>query len=128
VCGYISISFDPFNMLSLPIPQATKDIKFTIKYFPLSLLNKPKEFTFLIGEYATLSEIKQKIAESIPPEQSQHAPFIARMKNKSVTELVDKEKFIKTFIERGDEICAYERISLPDNAGDNFILTEVKIQ
>lgn len=40
-------------------------------------------------------------------------PFLCKIKNKNVVELIDKEKFIKSYIERGDEICAYERITLP---------------
>lgn len=45
-------------MLSLPIPQPTKDFKTVIRYFPLSLLEKPKEFVFSISEYTTVTEIK----------------------------------------------------------------------
>jgi len=40
VCNKISISFDPFNMLSLPIP-INKDFKLTIKYFPFNLEQRP---------------------------------------------------------------------------------------
>lgn len=57
VCNKISISFDPFNMLSVPIPL-TKDIKLSIKYFPYTLQEKPKEFHFSVGEFITLIEIK----------------------------------------------------------------------
>lgn len=41
--------------------------------------------------------------------------------------MIDREKFIKTFVERGDEICAYQRIALPDNATDNFFILELRI-
>lgn len=54
-------------------------------------------------------------------------PFFARIKNKSINDLIDREKFIKSYIERGDEICAYERRALPEKAADNFFLIEVKI-
>lgn len=127
MCGKVSISFDPFNMLSLPIPLATKELRLNIKYFPRSLTDPPREFQFLVGEFATLNEIKQRIAESIPPEQNLHPPFITRVKNKNVIELLDKEKFIKSFVERGDEIVAFERPPLPENHGDNFFLLELKI-
>lgn len=114
-------------MLSLPIPQAQKDLKVSIKYYPRSLLCKPKEFIFQVGEYATLNEIKAKIVENVPKEQAEDHPFVAKIKNKSVIELLDKEKFMKTYIERGDEIVAYERIALPENAGSSHFLLEVKI-
>lgn len=57
VCSKISISFDPFNMLSVPIPL-NKEIKLNIKYFPMSLTEKPKEFAINVGEFVTLSEIR----------------------------------------------------------------------
>lgn len=52
-------------------------------------------------------------------------PFITRVKNRNVTDLLDKEKFIKSFIEKGDEICAYERAPVTSNLSDYFLL-EVK--
>ena len=35
---------------------------------------------------------------------------------------------IKSFIEKGDEIVAYERIALPANESNTHFLLEVKIQ
>src|SRR3569833_982313 len=64
VCNKISISFDPFNILSVPIP-IHKEIKLSIKYFPLSLSERPKEFLMNVGEYVTLSEIRQKLVENL---------------------------------------------------------------
>lgn len=65
--------------------------------------------------------------ENVPTEQTEHQPFLAKIKNKSVNELIDREKFIKTFIERGDEICAYERRALPETGAEMFFLLEIKI-
>ena len=31
------------------------------------------------------------------------------MRNRNVIELMNKEKFIKSVLEKGDEICAFER-------------------
>ena len=124
MCGKVSISFDPFNILSLPIPQATKDIQFKIKYYPLSLMEPAKEFIFHVGEYATLSEIKTRIHEAVGGTGA--IPYIGRIKNKQVVELLDKEKFIKTYIERGDEICAYQRIDVADNIAQHYMLSEMK--
>lgn len=44
-------------MLSLPIP-ANKDFRLNIKYFPLTLSEKPKEFIISVGEYVTYAEIR----------------------------------------------------------------------
>lgn len=114
-------------MLSLPIPLAQKDLRITIKYFPRSLLQRPREYQFQLNEYATLNEIRAKIIESHPTKEQPSDLFMTKIKNKCVNEILDKEKFVKTYIEKGDEICAYERVTLPENSGDNFFLLEVKI-
>jgi hypothetical protein len=51
-------------MLSVPIP-IFKEYKLQIKYFPLSLNERPKEFIFSVGEYVTTSEIKTKLMEAV---------------------------------------------------------------
>jgi ubiquitin carboxyl-terminal hydrolase 4/11 len=62
VCGKISISFDPFNMLSVPIP-CIKEKTVPVKFIPASLQEKPKIYRVNIGEYETIYELKQKITE-----------------------------------------------------------------
>jgi hypothetical protein len=118
-------------MLSLPIPQATKEYRTIIRYYPLSLLKKPLEIHFLLGEYSTISEIRQKIQEQalkaglIHPDHKE-LPFIARVKGKSVVEMLEREKFIKTHIEKGDEICTFERILLPEHQTEGHFILELK--
>jgi hypothetical protein len=34
-------------------------------------------------------------------------PFICRVHNRNVIEVIGKEKFIKSVLEKGDEICAF---------------------
>ena len=41
--------------------------------------------------------------------------------------MIEREKFIKTHIERGDEICAFERFSLPEGQNDQFFILELKL-
>lgn len=62
VCGKISITFDPFNMLSLPIPNS-KEYKLSVKYFPYNFHEQPKEYIFGVGEMVSLGEIRQKIMD-----------------------------------------------------------------
>jgi hypothetical protein len=95
-------------MLSVPIP-INKDFKLTVKYFPLSLTERPKEFSINVGEFVTLNEIRQKIVDSLPEEQSKQAPFITRVLNKNVIEIMGREKFIKSLLEKGCEIVAYQK-------------------
>lgn len=49
-----------------------------------------------------------------------------RVHNKNVLELLGKEKFIKTILERGDEICAFEKPNYIQET--EYFLLEVKIQ
>ena len=51
-CDRVSITFDPFNVLSLPIPSQ-KNQCFTIKYLPCSVIEYPTEFQISVGEYVT---------------------------------------------------------------------------
>ena len=44
-------------MLSVPIPL-NKEMKLTIKYFPYTLQDNPKEFILNVGEYTTIHEIR----------------------------------------------------------------------
>jgi len=74
-----------------------------------------------------LSEIKTKLIESLPPESTKQPPFIGKVKNKNAIELLSKEKFIKSVLDKGDEICAYERPVIPENSIDNYFLLELKI-
>jgi len=52
---------------------------------------------------------------------------MARIKNRSVNDLLDRDKFIKSVVERGEEIAAYERIALPEGQAEHFFLVEVKL-
>jgi hypothetical protein len=56
-------------MLSVPIP-ANKEYKLSIKYFPYTLDERPKEYVIGVGEMVSLSEIRQKLMENLPPELS----------------------------------------------------------
>ena len=49
-----------------------------------------------------------------------------RVHNKNIVEMLGKEKFIKSVLEKGDEICAYQRQNMRDELQDYFLL-EVKI-
>lgn len=71
--------------------------------------------------------MKSKILDAVPQEQRAHLPLLTRLRNKSVTDLLDREKFIKSYVERGDEIAAYERIALPEGQAEHYFLVEVKL-
>jgi ubiquitin C-terminal hydrolase len=59
ICKNISITFDPFNVLSVPIPKQSQSHTKVIEYYPLSY-SKPvlKVKVNLSGENAKIDEIK----------------------------------------------------------------------
>lgn len=69
-------------MLSVPIP-IQKEQKLSVKYFPASLEERPKEFILGVGDQASVSEIKQRIMELLPEEHNRTQPFISKVKNKN---------------------------------------------
>jgi hypothetical protein len=65
-------------MLSVPLPL-NKDFKLQIKYFPLTLEQKPKEFIISVGEFCSYSEIRQKLMDAVSggsPTKNKQPPFI----------------------------------------------------
>jgi ubiquitin carboxyl-terminal hydrolase 6/32 len=59
-CDNVSISFDPFNVLSVPIPSVSE---FLVRYIPHNLKERPTSFVINVGEYVTIKEIRRKIEE-----------------------------------------------------------------
>jgi hypothetical protein len=75
-CGHISLSFDTFNILQLPIPNQ-KNQNFTVKYIPIDMSEAQLEFTINAGEYVTMNEIRQKIDEYLEPKDQDDEDWIA---------------------------------------------------
>ena len=42
-CDHVSLTFDPFNVLSLPVPNQ-KNMNFSVKYIPCEITETPQEF------------------------------------------------------------------------------------
>ncbi len=61
VCEKVSITFDPFNNLTLPLPVETPWTR-TIKYFPLN--DAPVEITVDIDKNSSFKTLKQYISGS----------------------------------------------------------------
>jgi ubiquitin C-terminal hydrolase len=56
-CDHVSLTFDPFNVLSLPVPTI-KNMSFSIKYIPWNTGMRPMEFMLSVGEFVTVNEIR----------------------------------------------------------------------
>lgn len=115
-CGYTSLTFDPFNVLSLPVPTS-KNQQFTIRYIPIKIDEAPKEFHLTVGEFVTVNELKNKLEDYLRPRPDQDPnedwiePFLASVTNKQGIDLITEERFVKTQgSDRSQgEIVAYER-------------------
>ena len=66
ICKNISITFDPFNVLSVPIPKQSQNLTKTIEYYPLSFVKPVLRIRVSVSsEHATANELKQKVKEAI---------------------------------------------------------------
>ena len=64
VCSHVSVTFDPFNVLSLPIPQLSKPVSTQIKllYYPQNLGHSVLELTLdLNSERAQIEELQEAV-------------------------------------------------------------------
>ena len=68
ICGYVSITFDPYSVMSLPVPrQQTSQSTMQIRFYPINF-NKPViEVTIALQnkERTTVGEIKEKVRQSV---------------------------------------------------------------
>ena len=67
LCGHVSITFDPFNVCSLPIPRGTSSSTYSIKYYPLSFVKPVIQVNLSLasGDRTQVSELKEKVRQSI---------------------------------------------------------------
>jgi ubiquitin C-terminal hydrolase len=59
-CGFQSLTFDAFNMLSLPIPTQ-ENILISVKYIPADRKQVITQYKLTISEFTTVYELKTKI-------------------------------------------------------------------
>ena len=110
MCGQKSLSFDAFNMLSLPIPTHST-IVISLKVIPYQLLKQPYQISLTISEYTTLYELKQKLQEFLIQklyrgDSSQYMnPFTTVLKTDKSgysLDIVSDEKFVKNLVSGAD--------------------------
>ena len=67
ICAHVSITFDPYNVLSVPIPRQSSSSTYTIKYYPLSFVQPVLEVTMALpsGDRTTVGEIKDKVRATL---------------------------------------------------------------
>ncbi|KAK6079971.1 ubiquitin carboxyl-terminal hydrolase [Seiridium cupressi] len=98
-CAKVSITFDPFNSLSLPLPIQNK-WSHTVKYFPLN--DKPIDIRVELDKSSSIKQLKEFISSrtSVPAERLHGAEEW-------------KNKFYKQY---ANGACASEEIGSNDNA------------
>ena len=67
ICNHVSITFDPYNVLSVPIPRQSTVSTMQIKYYPLNFLKPVLLVTLALtsGDRTTVSDIKEKVRQSV---------------------------------------------------------------
>jgi len=67
ICGHVSITFDPYNVLSVPIPRQTTNLTYVIRYYPLSFVKPVVQITMSLpsGNATTMAEIREKVRQGV---------------------------------------------------------------
>jgi len=103
-CENVSVTFDPFNVLSVPIvSQKFQDL--SIKYIPNKIDKPHLLFTLSVGEFVTISELQSKINQFIQhniyqgvevSERNSNEPILAAVCNRREIELLKNQGYIRT--------------------------------
>jgi hypothetical protein len=99
-CGHLSLSFDAFNVLSLPIPTQSQ-IELKLKFIPRLLTQQPYIFNMTISEFMTLLELKQRLREFFQVDKDHTSePFVTLLQpckdNSKSLRIVSDEQFVKS--------------------------------
>ncbi len=110
VCDKVSITFDPFNNLTLPLPVAnvwSKDVKF----FPLN--DAPVEVVVDIDKNSSIRAMKQYIAVrvGVPVERL----FAGEEFHSKFFKLYDDGSAVSDEIQTSDQVVVYELEAAPTN-------------
>lgn len=122
-CNKISITYDPFMCLGLPIPTGNFKIKF--KYFSYSFTNEPKqrnyfyEYELAINENTAVKEMFNKvIAGKKNNAKYDNLEAILFTKDKMMKKILKEDDAIYNCFDNGLEIAVYERF--PNNCDNNL--------
>ncbi|KAL2024662.1 hypothetical protein VTK56DRAFT_6863 [Thermocarpiscus australiensis] len=116
VCGKVSITFDPFNNLTLPLPVANVWSK-SVKFFPLN--DAPVEIAVEMDKNSTVRAMKQYISVrvGVPVERL----FLAEEYNSKFFKWYDDRSTVSEEIQSSDDLVVHELEAVPTNthAGKN---------
>ena len=128
ICGHVSITFDPFNVLSVPIPRSSQQSVFQIKYYPLSFVKPVIQLTIALsnGERTNVADIKEKVRQSVYDQAVQEGenvtiddiliPIICIAKDNKVESMAKNDFEIRN-LDKSYKLVALER---PPHDTDNI--------
>lgn len=118
-CKNLSVTFDPFNVLSVPIPKQAMQHSLTISYYQLSLTQPVLKIKMnLSSEVARILDIKTKVREAVHQhlveeghkidlEQVQQ-PIICAAKDRRI-EFMARSEMTLNELDSKYTLCAVER-------------------
>jgi ubiquitin carboxyl-terminal hydrolase 4/11/15 len=110
-CNRISITYDPFMYLGLPIPSGHFKIKF--KFFPylneILAKNYIFEYELPINDHTTIKDMKYKVLNSRSNINIEFLEAVCLTKEKSFRRQLKDDELIFTYFDNGFEIVIYEK-------------------
>ena len=120
ICGHISITFDPYNVLSVPIPRQSNSSTYSIKFYPLSFVRPVIELTMALpsGDRTTIGEMKDKVRSGLLEVAQENnedvtiddisAPIICVVRDNQI-HMMARNDFEIGRVDRGFKLVAIER-------------------
>jgi hypothetical protein len=123
-CGYISIKFDPFIFLSLPIPNTNFSIK--LKFFYENPFKGMSLIDFIFTEQSTVFDLKEFVFNKLKENMNL---IVMLTKDLQFKQILKDSETLMPFLERTDfEIIISEtKYSMEDTENKLFICSPTKI-
>jgi ubiquitin carboxyl-terminal hydrolase 4/11/15 len=119
-CNYVSVTFDPFMYLSLPLPTVGWRI-IRVIFFPLEN-DKPIAYFVKIEKKAKIGDLKEKLAEMTG--KKPNTLLLADVYNHKIFQLLDDRSNVSN-IRDTDVTAAYEIIPQANATKDNILYIQV---
>lgn len=112
VCDKVSITFDPFSLLTLQLP-IEQTWQHTVDFIPLS--GKPVKVDVDMDKNGTIRALKQYVAAKIPGVKANRLMMAEIFSSKFYRTCDDKQTISEANIQAKDEMVLYELEDVPTN-------------
>jgi ubiquitin carboxyl-terminal hydrolase 4/11/15 len=112
VCEKVSITFDPFSLLTLQLP-IEQTWQYTIEFFPLH--GRPMKVDIDMDKLSTLRALKEYVAVRIPGTKATKMMFSEIFSHKFYRTMDDKQTISESNIQPKDDMVLYELEDVPTN-------------